>query len=125
MDTLMRYAIAAGLAVLLMTGLSAQDTSFEVVSVKVNPKGEADENAFGTFRPGQVNVRAGQLRYLVPVAFGVPSQLGKVKFDFSRVNADLLERTYFDIQAKGSPTGDQAAMMRTLLRDRFGLKWHN
>jgi uncharacterized protein (TIGR03435 family) len=108
-----------------MTGLSAQDTSFEVVSVKVNPRGEADENAFGIFRPGQVNVRSGQLRYLVPAAFGIPSQLGKVKFDFSRVSDDLLERTYFDIQAKGSPTGDQAAMMRTLLRERFGLKWHN
>ena len=117
----MRSSMALALTALSMTPLLAQEPSFEVASVKVNPD---RAGGWQTFRPGQVTIHAAPLRWFLPAAFGVPSQLVQVKFDFTRVSRDLLERTYFDIQAKGSPTGDQTAMMQTLLRERFGLKWH-
>ncbi len=118
-------ALILALAVLSMTVVSAQEPSFDVASVKVTASDEANPNRWARFRPGDVNTHASPLRWILPVAFGVPGDLARVKFDFTRVSRDLLERTYFDIQAKGSPTGDQAAMLRTLLRDRFGLKWHS
>ena len=68
----MRNAIAVGLAVLSMALLSAQEPSFEVASVKVNAKGETDQNAFQTIRPGQVSIQAMPLRMFLPTAFGVP-----------------------------------------------------
>ena len=119
----MRSSMTFVLAVLSMMLLSAQEPSFEVASVKVSAKDEAP-SGWTTFRPGQVTIHAAPLRLFLPVAFGVPIQPVKVTFDFNRVSRDLLERTYFDIQAKGSPTGDQTAMMQTLLRQRFGMKWH-
>ena len=120
-----RRALTVALAVLSMTVLSAQEPSFEVASVKVSGNSdEANPNRWARFRPGDVNTHGAPLTWILPAAFGVSSELTKVKFDFTRVSRDLLERTAFDIQAKGSPAGDQAATMRTLLRDRFGLKWH-
>jgi|SRR5687768_10858215 len=124
MENGIRGALSLALAALPMTLLSAQEPSFEVASVKVTGHDEVDPNRWARFRPGDVNTHASPLRWILPAAFGLSSDLIKVKFDFTRVSRDLLERTFFDIQAKGSPTGDQAAMIRTLLRDRFGLKWH-
>lgn len=120
----MRTAITVVLAILAMALPSAQESAFEVASVKVVSATNADTPGWMFFRPGQVSIHAYPLRTFVPPAFGVPSQLGKVKFDFSRVSRDLVEHTYFDIQARGDPAGDQVAMMLALLRDRFGLKWH-
>lgn len=123
----MSSAIAVVLAVLTMSLPSAQESAFEVASVKVARTTNADTPRSMFFYPGQgqVSIHAYPLRAFLPPAFDVPLQLGKVKFDFSRVSRDLVERTYFDIQAKGDPAGDLSAMMRTLLRDRFGLKWHS
>ena len=118
----MRSAISIALALASTTLLSAQAPSFEIASVKVAVR--QDANLSLAFEPGQVTIRAAPLRQFLPSAFGVPLQLRQVKFDFSRISRDLLDGTYFDIQAKGDPAGDRAAMMQTLLRDRFGLKWH-
>ena len=119
----MRSATIVVLAFFTMALSSAQEAAFEVASVRVSNETN-DTRGFMFFRLGQVSIHAYPLRTFLPPAFGVPGQLGKVKFDFNRVSRDLVDRVYFDIQAKGDPAGDQAAMMRTLLRDRFGLKWH-
>lgn len=119
-----RLAFAVGVAVLSMALLSAQEVAFEVASVKVAAKDDANPSGRLAIQPGQVTVLAAPLPTFVPTGFGVPVQLSDAKFDFSRISRDLVEHTYFDIQAKGNPAGDQSAMMQTLLRDRFGLKWH-
>lgn len=118
----MRSALTAVLAVVAMQLASAQESAFEVASVKVVPKADTGGTMF--FRPGHVSIHSFPLRSFLPAAFRVPYQLGTVKFDFSRVSRDLLERTYFDIEAKGDPAGDERAMLRTLFRERFALQWH-
>ena len=53
---------------------------------------------------------------IIPMAYNIPPTLASKRVDFSHASRSVLP-TRFDIQAKG--VGDQRAMLRGLLADRF------
>src|SRR5688500_7274106 len=91
-------AVVIVLVALSTTMRSAQESSFEVASVNVIAKADADQSGWQTIRPALVAIHAMPIRRFLPVASGVPGDLATVKFDFSRVSRHLIDRTYFDIQ---------------------------
>ncbi len=113
------------LAILLLTVQpSAQEPSFEVASVKVT------ERAGGGFTQlpsasGRVRFDGADIQTLASIAFDVPLQLSEMRIAWTRATEGFRYRPGFQILATAPPGGgDQMAMLRTLLRERFGLQVH-
>jgi uncharacterized protein (TIGR03435 family) len=101
--------------------LPAQEPAFDVASVKVTDSAGA---GWTTTRPGEVRFDGGPLRIIIPVALEVPIPLMELRVMWSASARELYHQPLFEIHGKGDPANDQLAMLRTLLRERFGLKWH-
>ena len=112
------------LPLVLLAGLaplSAQQPppAFEAASIKVNTSGEPGSR-FGFAGPGRLMVTNNSLRNIVRNVWNVqnfqivggPSWFDTTRFDIAAVSA------------VGAPPGDIAAMMKTLLADRFKLVAH-
>lgn len=99
----------------------AQEPAFEVASVKSAP---SPGRGWLTTVPGEVFFEGIPLRIIVPAAFDVPVPLMELRVVWSPAAQQLFFRPLFTIQAKGEPGQSQTAMLRTLLEDRFGMKWH-
>lgn len=110
--------------VLLLTAwASAQEPSFEVASVKVK-EGASAMGGHGLLPSGQVRFESAPLRLLLIEAFGVPMQEGDMRFAWAPDVEGLRDRPFFEVDAKAAPGSDARAMLRTLLRERFGLRYH-
>lgn len=115
-----RFAVPIIGVALAIGQLGAQDAAFDVASVKlVDARGGA-----WTFSPsGDVRIQA-QLGYVIALAYEVPWTLWRHKFVLGAA-AERLKLPEFprvEIHAKGNPAKDSRSMLRTLLRERFGLR---
>lgn len=112
------FLVTIGVAVYL----SAQDPAFDVASIKVRDTTAAGPT--GVSPRGEIWIDGGSLRTIVPFAFDVPIPVQNLKVVWSPAAAKLARTPLFEIQAKGNPSNDTRAMLRTLLRERFGLRTH-
>ena len=94
---------------------------FDVASVRIGQvRGRG-----GIFAPpGEVRFDGTPLRLIVPEAFGLPVALWELRIVPSRAVEALWRQPLFVIHAKGDPLNDTRAMLRGLLRDRFGMRYH-
>jgi uncharacterized protein (TIGR03435 family) len=114
------FRLSIALAVAALTVIGAQEPAFEVASVRPNKDAGLRINVSV---PGEVTLSGVTLDFLITgLAFNVDFRLAQVKFDFDKISKDLLD-TRFDVRAKG-PSADNRAMLRTLLKERFGLRYH-
>jgi uncharacterized protein (TIGR03435 family) len=109
----------AGVILLLGAAAIAQDSElrFDVVSVKPNPAGGPIQ--FRPAPPDGINYGNYPLRTIVEFAFDLQ--------EFRILNLPSWIEDRFDIVAKAARTitqDERRAMVRTLLRDRFGLRSH-
>ena len=111
-------AVVIGVA-LICSQSFAQQPAFEVASVRPSngPAGGWQFPPSGGFTAQGVD-----LYTLVVTAFEIPLPLMKVKLVWPPEALKRILTTRFDIQAKGQ--GDQRALLRTLLVERFGLRSH-
>jgi len=115
----MRLKHLCWLWVALAIGLSAQEPAFEVASVKPS---KATSGGFSRFYPpGAVEFFSTRLDQIIARAYGVELSQQRVRFVGG---PEPLLRSRFDLQAKGDPANDSRAMLRTLLKERFGLRVH-
>lgn len=120
----MRMLIAVVAVLALVVVAQAQEPSFEVASVKVI---EGRVGGFGLLPSGQVRFDGTSLRYIIQEAFDVPPQVGEHRLKWSSAAERLQAFPIFEILAQAPPGTNlptMRAMLRTLLRERFGLKWH-
>jgi uncharacterized protein (TIGR03435 family) len=110
-----------GIAALIAAAAFAQapDTrpSFVVASVKPNTSGSSSSSSHGS--KGQIVMDNQSLKRLVERAYNVKS--------FQVIGPDWMESVRFDVAAKYPPDAtddEKAAMLRTLLEDRFKLSVH-
>lgn len=111
----------------LVLGLAqplAQEPSFEVASVKVRKESGFYIGGHGFLPSGRVLFEAAPLWYLLMHAFEVPTEVSGLRFAWAPGLEKLEHSPSFEIIAQGTPGGDTKAMLRTLLRERFGLKYH-
>lgn len=103
---------------------SAQEPSFEVASVKVT---ERSGGGF-TLLPvpsGRVRFDGADMASILSIAFDVPIPMSDMRIVWTRAAEAFKYRPGFEILATAPPGGgDQKAMLRTLLRERFGLRYH-
>lgn len=106
-----------------VVGIAQQPSTplrFEVASVRKN-----DSQAIGSFDLSPsvrfVNIPLSMIISVAYVENLREALTQQYRFDFSKVNAELL-RTTFDIDTRGA--GNQREMLRTLLQERFGLRTH-
>lgn len=96
------------------------NSTFEVASVRPSAREVGpDYNNMITRSPGEFSARNTTLQRLIADAW--QCQLKQV------IGAPWLDRNEYDIQARlpeGAGTGQEPAMLRALLADRFGLKAH-
>jgi bla regulator protein blaR1 len=101
------------------TGLQTSATrTFDVASVKVNRSGETAWR-LGPPNQGTESIYNLELRKIVASSFRIQD---KMVF-----GPDWMDNIRYDIQAKGSPTANSPEvweMMRSLLAERFQLKYH-
>jgi len=121
-------AVASSLGILILNTLSglaqsevkpASAPAFEVASIKpASPK--AQEVGFDTLPGGRLIVRNAALWQIIQEAFELrPRQLQ------GATGPSFVARYDIDAEAEGDPTrGQMMAMLRTLLCDRFQLKFH-
>jgi uncharacterized protein (TIGR03435 family) len=105
---------------LLSAGLLAEQQRFEVASVRQNT---SQASAVFSLTPTVRFVNM-PLSTIISVAYveNLREALTEQhRFDFSKVDASVLNTT-FDIETRGD--GNQLAMLRTLLQERFGLRTH-
>ncbi len=115
--------VVVALSAALVVAPAAQEPRFEVASVKVSPRTSMEQGGESrSYRAGQVQFVASPLRRIVEMAFNVHSAQLATRFDVSRIPARLYNQTWFDIHGKGA--GNMNAMVRTLLEERFGMRWH-
>ena len=101
---------------------SAQEPAFEVASVKV---AEGRANGLGSFVPGEARFNSSALWRIVPSAFGIPIPLWELKvIPGPTIPPDLWRSRRFQIHGKGNPANDARAMLLTLLKERFGMRYH-
>ena len=116
----------ASLAVNAGTQQPADTPSFEAASVKPNKSG--DRRTAMIFQPGgRLNASNVTLQMLISTAYGTPQPLP----NFQIVGGpDWIDDDRFDVVAKASgdiqpgPDGPLPLMVRTLLKERFGLVAH-
>ena len=111
-----------GLVLIAMTTatVSAQEPAFEVASVRPSSDGAM---ALNVSIPGAATLEGISLRYIIALAFNVDVRFTALNIDYAKISAERLERS-FTIRAKGDPQVDTRAMLRTLLKERFGLRYH-
>src|SRR5688572_396498 len=118
----MRRTILLIVGVALASSLpSGQEPAFEVASVKVTT---APRGGFSISLPGEVRIESEHLEGILGLALNVPASLRSHKFVLGPAAREPVKSLRFEIHAKGSPKNDPRAMLRTLLGDRFGLRWH-
>ena len=78
----------------------------------------------GFLPSGQVRFEAAPLWYLVLHAFEVAPQNADLAFAWSPALTKLRDEPFFEVVATAPPGSDTRGMMRTLLHDRFGLRYH-
>jgi uncharacterized protein (TIGR03435 family) len=120
----MRLIVIAAIIVLGVAQPSAQEPSFEVASVKVRKEQGFFIGGHGFLPSGQVRFEAAPLWYLLMHAFEVPTEVSGLRFAWAPGLEKFEHSPSFEIVAQGTPGGDTKAMLRTLLRERFGLKYH-
>ena len=128
----MRCRLLSTIVVAMSVGLAgfAQDAAepaFEVASVKVNRSGDGRVALFG--QPGgRFNATNVTLQMLISTAFGTPQPLPNFQI---LGGPEWIRSDRFDIVAKApgdaslGPDGQMSLMVRTLLKERFGLVVHN
>src|SRR5688572_7817458 len=120
----MRYLVVLLLTATLSVAAQsrAPALSFEVASVKPNNSGAT--NSSTGWPPGAFSATNAQLRMLIAQALGIPPQLQQ----YLLVGGpEALLSARFDIQARtaaGIPEGQRAAMLKSLLSERFTLRTH-
>jgi uncharacterized protein (TIGR03435 family) len=112
-------SIVVGVA-LAISQLSAQEVAFDVASVKVT---KSRGGGWKFLPSGDVIVSAAPLGNVIALAFDVPWRHNFVLGPGAQ-QVGLPEYPHVDIHAKGNPVNDPRAMLRTLLRERFGLRMH-
>jgi len=124
----MTKMIASVLVVAVASVVGAQDPAFDVASVKVVglefTYRSNRENGYRLFPPGEATFSNTQLRMIVGAAFEVSPQWQELRIVWPERLEPLRMRAKFDIQAKGDPRHSTPAMLRTLLKERFGLAFH-
>jgi bla regulator protein blaR1 len=118
--------MVASLAVSVGTEQAADSPSFEAASVKPNKSG--DRRTAMIFQPGgRFNATNVTLQMLISTAYGTPQPLPS----FQIIGGpDWIDADRFDVVAKApgdiqpGPDGPLPLMVRTLLKERFGLVVH-
>jgi uncharacterized protein (TIGR03435 family) len=113
-------ALSAALALVVTAALSAQEPEFEIASVKptTSPGGT------WAFFPGEARFEGHALDLIIPAAFDVPMQVASLKIAWTTAAETMRRSPRFQIFAKGDRNADSKAMLRTLLKERFGLRTH-
>jgi uncharacterized protein (TIGR03435 family) len=123
----MKAMFASVLLVAVSSVVGAQDPAFDVASVKVVGMGPTYRLTGGSYRlfpPGEASFSNTQLRTIVGAALDVPPQWQELRIVWPERLEPLRMGPRFDIQAKGDPRHGTPAMLRTLLKERFGLAFH-
>ena len=118
---MIRPVLVLVLVVFVAALVPAQEPTFDVASVTV---AEARGRGAVFAPPGEVRVGGAPLRLIVPEAFSLPSQLWELKIVPSRAVEALWRAPLFVIHGKGNPAGDTRTMLLSLLKERFGLRYH-
>lgn len=125
-------AIAASNGVVAQTPLPP--AAFEVATIKpIDPNG-GGRVGFYSYPGGRVVVGAATVKMLMYYAFDVqefqiqggPDWAGSARYDVAAVPPENSEsRTAKQPPVKATPSDEQRAMLKTLLVERFGLKFHS
>jgi uncharacterized protein (TIGR03435 family) len=102
----------------LAASLSAQQPAFDVASVKPST---APANGW-RFPPSGFSANE-DLYWIIAAALEVEPRLTAIKIVSPPDQLKRILATRFEIEAKGE--GNQRAMLRTLLAERFGLRTHS
>ena len=118
--------MVASLAVNVGTEQDADNLSFEAASVKPNKSG--DRRVAMLFQPGgRFNASNVTLQMLISTSYGTPQPLPNFRI---LGGPDWIDSDRFDVVAKApgdippGPNGPLPLMVRTLLKERFGLVVH-
>jgi uncharacterized protein (TIGR03435 family) len=130
----MRTAVVAAILTVGIVHAQTPPVAFEVASVKRNTSGES-RTYFQIPNAGTVNITNANVRALVRDAYEIDPSLEQYILvppsDNPLISAgktipDLMSGPRFDVQARipDDKPGQQRAMLRTLLADRFKLRVH-
>ena len=100
--------------------VSAQEPAFEVASVKA-----AERSGVWGFVPGEARFDGSPLRFIVSSAFGIRAPLWDLKvIPGPAITTEFWRSQRFQVHGKGDRAQDPRAMLLTLLKERFGLRYH-
>ena len=112
------------MVVLSVVSSAQEPPRFEVVSIRPYEGASNSSNMFASRVESTatgLNFYRIDLLTLIFNAYDIYTTLTRYRVDYSKADKAALG-TFYDIQARGE--GDQRAMLRTLLAERFGLRTH-